>query len=64
MKYIFVGLVGVAAFSVGVGGAAIAADMPLKAPVYVPAVYNWTGCYLARIIQPIDPLVAQAGVLA
>ena len=31
------------------GGAANAADLPMKAPVYAPPVplqYNWTGCYL------------------
>ena len=26
------------------GGAAVAADMPLKAVTYAPA-YSWTGCY-------------------
>ena len=34
--------------SVGIGGlgAALAADLPVKAPPIVPVVYNWTGCYV------------------
>jgi outer membrane immunogenic protein len=35
----------VAALVIGLGGSALAADMPLKAPPPV-VVYNWTGCYL------------------
>jgi outer membrane immunogenic protein len=41
-------LAAVTAF-VGIGGAAMAADMPLKAPVYVP-VYNWTGFYIGGTV--------------
>jgi len=29
----------------GLGGA-LAADLPVKAPLIVPVVYNWTGCYV------------------
>ena len=34
--------------SVGIGGlgAALAADLPVKAPPIVPVIYNWTGCYV------------------
>jgi outer membrane immunogenic protein len=37
-----------ATFAIGLAGSAIAADMPLKAPVYqaAPPVYNWSGCYI------------------
>jgi outer membrane immunogenic protein len=31
---------------VGFASIAIAADMPLKAPVAAPAAHNWTGCYI------------------
>ena len=34
-------LVGLTAFS-----AAFAADLPVKAPVALPPLYNWTGCYI------------------
>jgi outer membrane immunogenic protein len=39
----------VAALVIGLGGSALAADMPLKAPPAV-VVYNWTGCYLGLSI--------------
>jgi outer membrane immunogenic protein len=38
---------GVALIALGVGGSAMAADMPVKAPLVAPApVFTWTGCYL------------------
>jgi outer membrane immunogenic protein len=38
---------GIALFSLlGMAGSASAADLPVKAPVAVPVVYNWTGLYL------------------
>jgi outer membrane immunogenic protein len=43
-----VALAAVTAF-VGIGGAAFAADMPLKAPAYAP-VYNWTGLYIGGTV--------------
>jgi outer membrane immunogenic protein len=46
MRRLIVGLLGLSALSVG---AASAADLPAKAPVYkapVPVVYNWTGIYI------------------
>src|SRR5215469_7828176 len=39
----------VALAAASVGGPALAADMPLKAPPPV-VVYNWTGCYLGLYI--------------
>jgi outer membrane immunogenic protein len=39
----------VAVLGLGLGSAALAADMPLKArpaPVAAPVVYSWTGCYI------------------
>src|SRR5262252_435215 len=43
MRNLLIGSVALAAASLG--GPALAADMPLKAPPPV-VVYNWTGCYL------------------
>src|SRR5215831_4748600 len=42
-------IAGVALAAASVGGPALAADMPLKAPPPV-VVYNWTGCYLGVYI--------------
>jgi len=36
----------VALSAAGLVNVASAADMPLKAPVVAPVVYNWTGCYI------------------
>jgi outer membrane immunogenic protein len=47
MKKLLIGSVALAAASLG--GPALAADMPLKAPPPV-IVYNWTGCYLGLSI--------------
>jgi hypothetical protein len=30
----------------GLGGAATAADLPVKAPAYTPVPYDWSGLYL------------------
>ena len=46
MRRLIVGLLGLTALSVG---AASAADLPAKAPVYkapIPVAYNWTGLYV------------------
>jgi outer membrane immunogenic protein len=48
MKRLSVTLAAVSAF-LGIAGAAMAADMPLKAPAYVP-VYNWTGLYIGGTV--------------
>src|SRR5262249_22363525 len=47
MKKLLIGSVALAAASLG--GPALAADMPLKAPPPI-VVYNWTGCYLGLYI--------------
>src|SRR5215471_5583900 len=47
MRNLLIGSVALAAASLG--GPALAADMPLKAPPPV-VVYNWTGCYLGLSI--------------
>jgi outer membrane immunogenic protein len=50
MKHLSVALAAVTALF-GIGGAAMAADMPLKAPAYVPvAAYNWTGLYIGGTV--------------
>jgi outer membrane immunogenic protein len=48
MKKLLIGSVALAAASLG--GPALAADMPLKAPPPPVVVYNWTGCYLGLSI--------------
>ena len=46
MRQVVRGAVGLTAIAVGVmGAAAQAADLPVKAPVAVPA-FNWSGCYI------------------
>jgi outer membrane immunogenic protein len=56
-----------AAVSAGLGGSAAAADMPVKAPVYVaPPFFSWTGFYLGGNIggarESIDNLYAAPGL--
>ncbi len=42
MKHFYLLLVA----SIAAAGSAVAADMPLKAPVYAPPPPTWTGCYI------------------
>src|SRR5579859_4107492 len=37
---------GAALGAIAAANPALAADLPVKAPVYAPPVYNWTGCYI------------------
>ena len=50
MRHFVLAFLGTAAFSIGAAQFAIAADMPVKAPVYKAPVaaplFNWTGLYL------------------
>jgi opacity protein-like surface antigen len=48
MKKLFLGI---ALFALNAGGAALAADMPVKArPTPPPAVYSWSGCYFGGFV--------------
>ncbi len=49
MKRAWIGLAVVTAFF-GIGGAAVAADMPLKAPIAPVVTYNWTGLYIGGTV--------------
>jgi outer membrane immunogenic protein len=44
MKKLVVGTIALSA--VGLANGAFAADMPVKAPILAPIIYNWTGCYV------------------
>jgi outer membrane immunogenic protein len=44
MKKLILGTVALSA--VGLANGAFAADMPVKAPILAPIIYNWTGCYV------------------
>jgi outer membrane immunogenic protein len=44
MKKLILGTVALSAM--GLANAALAADLPVKAPPIIPVVYNWTGCYV------------------
>jgi len=69
MRNLLIGSVALAAASVG--GPALAADMPVKAPPPV-VVYNWTGCYLGvyigddwgRFNSNLNPVAATAKIPA
>jgi outer membrane immunogenic protein len=46
MKHAFIAGVAITAI---MAGSAFAADMPLKAPVYVPPAYSWAGLYVGAL---------------